>query len=190
MGSPSLGVLIRNSWLLRIAAGLRQAAPTTRPFSSIRQADGQNLIPRPEALSSAFALNYVLKQEWLAVGVENAVAHTQKLAGLFRDEMQRRGIHTLGLSRESSVVVITGIPQLDAVYHALELKRLDSRKVAALLDNGQEISGIRFCFHHFHGDDDVRDLAELIGNTNAEADRPTAEGGLEPPVQRSLRQSA
>jgi selenocysteine lyase/cysteine desulfurase len=84
--------------------------------------------------------------------------------------MHKRSIRTIGISRESSAVVITDIPQLDAMYNAL-VKRLDCRIVTAALDNGQQASGIRFCFHHYHSDEDVLDLAELIGNIHAEADR-------------------
>jgi selenocysteine lyase/cysteine desulfurase len=43
--------------------------------------------------------------------------------------------------------------------------------VTVVLDNGQQASGIRFCFHHYHSDEDVRDLAEVIGKLNTEADR-------------------
>src|ERR1035441_10842774 len=105
-----------------------------------------------EGFSPSIALNYVLKQEWLAVGVENATGHTKKLANLFRDEMHKRSIRTIGISRESSAVVITDMPQLEAMYHALELKRWDCRIVTAALDNGQQASGIRFCFQHQHCD--------------------------------------
>jgi selenocysteine lyase/cysteine desulfurase len=170
LGSPSIGVLVRNDWLLRVAGGVPQAAPTPRPFSSLGQADGHDMPAGFDGFSPWFALNYVLQQEWLAVGVENATRHTKKLAGLFRDEMHKRSIRTIGISRESSAVVITDIPQLDAMYNAL-LKRLDCRIVTAALDNGQQASGIRFCFHHYHSDEDVLDLAELIGNIHAEAGR-------------------
>jgi hypothetical protein len=34
----------------------------------------------------------------------------------------------------------------------------------------------RFCFHHFHSDDDVQSLAELIGNLQADARRGTPDG--------------
>jgi selenocysteine lyase/cysteine desulfurase len=43
--------------------------------------------------------------------------------------------------------------------------------VTAVQDNGQQASGIRFCFHHYHSDEDVRNLAEVIGKLNAETDR-------------------
>jgi selenocysteine lyase/cysteine desulfurase len=171
LGSPSIGILVRNDWLLRVAGGVPQAVPTPRPFSSIRQADGHDMPSALEGFSPSIALNYVLKQEWLAVGVENATGHTKKLANLFRDEMHKRSIRTIGISRESSAVVITDMPQLEAMYHALELKRWDCRIVTAALDNGQQASGIRFCFHHYHSDEDVLKLAELIGNINLEADR-------------------
>ena len=191
LGSPSIGILVRNGWLLRVACGVPEAAPTPRPFSSIRQADGHDMPPAPGGFSSSFALNYVLKQEWLAVGVENATGHTKKLASLFRDEMHKLGIRTIGISRESSALVITDIPQLEAMYHALELKRLDCRIVTAALDNGQRASGIRFCFHHYHSDEDVRDLAELIGSINGEANRSMPDQNAEPRVvERSLKQSA
>ena len=170
LGSPSIGILVRNDWLLRVAGGVPQAAPIPRPFSSIRQADGGGVPQAFDGLSPSFALNYVLQQEWLAVGIENATRHTKKLASLFRDEMHKRSIRTIGISRESSAVVITGMPQLEAMYNAPELKRLDCRMVTALLDNGQPASGIRFCFHHYHSDEDVRGLAEVIGQINAEAD--------------------
>ena len=61
--------------------------------------------------------------------------------------------------------------QIEAMYLAPELKRLDCRMVTAVQDNGQPASGIRFCFHHYHSDEDVRNLAEVIGKINAEADR-------------------
>jgi selenocysteine lyase/cysteine desulfurase len=57
------------------------------------------------------------------------------------------------------------------MYLAPQLKRLDCRMVTAVLDNGQQASGIRFCFHHYHSDEDVRNLAEVIGKLNAETDR-------------------
>jgi selenocysteine lyase/cysteine desulfurase len=105
--------------------------------------------------------------------------------------MHKRGIRTIGISRESSALVITDIPQLEAMYHALELKRLDCRIVTAALDNGQRASGIRFCFHHYHSDEDVRDLAELIGSINGEANRSIPDQNAEPRVvERSFKQSA
>ena len=171
LGTPSIGILVRNGWLLRVAGGVPQAALIPRPFSSIRQSDGSDMPRALGGFSSSFALNYVVQQEWLAVGAENATRHTKKLAGLFRDEMHKRSIRTIGISGASSVVVITGMAQLEAMYHAPELKRLDCRMVTAVLGNGQPASGIRFCFHHYHSDEDVRDLAELIGKANAEADR-------------------
>jgi selenocysteine lyase/cysteine desulfurase len=170
LGSPSIGILVRNDWLLRVAGGVPHAAPTPRPFSSISQANGHDIPAGFDGFSPSFALNYVLQQEWLAVGVENATTHTKKLAGLFRDEMHKRSIRTIGISRESSAVAITDIPQLEAMYRTLA-KRLDCRIVTAALDNGKQASGIRFCFHHYHSDEDVRDLAELIGNIYVEADR-------------------
>jgi selenocysteine lyase/cysteine desulfurase len=171
LGTPSIGILVRNDWLLRVAGGVPQAAPTPRPFSSIRQSDGSEMPGSFDGFSSSFALNYVVQQEWLAVGVENATKHTKKLASLFRDEMHKRSIRTIGISAVSSAVVIADVPQIEAMYHAPELKRLDCRMVTAVLDNGQQASGIRFCFHHYHSDEDVRDLAEVIGKINAEADR-------------------
>ena len=125
--------------------------------------------PVLDGYSPFFALNYVVQQEWLVVGMESATRHSKILAGLFRDEMHRRGIRTIGISRDGSIVVIADMPQPQAMYHALELKRLDCRIVDATLQNGQRTSGIRFCFHHYHSDEDVRDLAEFIGNINAEA---------------------
>jgi selenocysteine lyase/cysteine desulfurase len=171
LGTPSIGILVRNDWLLRVAGGVPQAAPTPRPFSSIRQSDGSEMPGSFDGFSSSFALNYVVQQEWLAVGVEDATKHTKKLAGLFRDEMHKRSIRTIGISAVSSAVVIADVPQIEAMYHAPELKRLDCRMVTAVLDNGQPASGIRFCFHHYHSDEDVRNLAEVIGKINAEADR-------------------
>src|SRR5207249_10677164 len=38
LGTQSSGILVRNAWLLRVIAGIRQAAPTGRPFASFRQA--------------------------------------------------------------------------------------------------------------------------------------------------------
>jgi selenocysteine lyase/cysteine desulfurase len=171
LGTPSIGILVRNDWLLRVGGGVPHAAPTPRPFSSIRQSDGSEMPRSFDGFSSSFALNYVVQQEWLAVGVENATKHSKKLAGLFRDEMHKRSIRTIGISAVSSAVVIADVPQIEAMYHAPELKRLDCRMVTAVLDNGQQASGIRFCFHHYHSDEDVRDLAEVIGKINAEADR-------------------
>ena len=190
LGSPSIGILVRNDWLLRVAGGVSQAVAVPRSFSSLRQAVSSDVPPAFEGSSPSFALNYVLMQEWLPVGVENATLQTNKLANLFRDEMQRRGIRTLGISRESSAVVITDIPQPEAMQHALQLKRLDCRIVTANLEGGQAASGIRFSFHHYHSDDDVRDLAELVGNINAEAIRsrpaPEAQPRL---VERSFTKS-
>jgi selenocysteine lyase/cysteine desulfurase len=171
LGTPSIGILVRNDWLLRVAGGVPQAAPTPRPFSSIHQSDGSDMPRSLDGFSPSFALNYVAQQEWLAVGVENATKHTKKLAGLFRDEMHKRSIRTIGVSAVSSAVVIADVPQLEAMYLAPQLKRLDCRMVTAVLDNGQQASGIRFCFHHYHSDEDVRNLAEVIGKLNAEADR-------------------
>jgi selenocysteine lyase/cysteine desulfurase len=171
LGSPSIGILVRNDWLLRVAGGVPQAAATPRPMSSLRQADGHDMPPALDGFAPSFALNYVLKEEWLAVGVENATQHTKKLANLFRDEMHKRSIRTIGISREGSAVAIADIPQLEAMYRALALKRLDCRMVSAALDNGQQASGIRFCFHHYHSDEDILDLAEMVGNINLEADR-------------------
>ena len=171
LGTPSIGILVRNDWLLRVAGGVPQAAPTPRPFSSIRQSDGSEMPGSFDGFSSSFALNYVVQQEWLAVGVENATKHTKKLADIFRDEMHKRSIHTIGISGVSSAVVIADVPQIAAMYHAPELKRLDCRMVTTVLGNGQQASGIRFCFHHYHSDEDVRNLAEIIGKLNAEADR-------------------
>jgi hypothetical protein len=88
--------------------------------------------------------------------------------------MHKRSIRTIGISAVSSAVVIADVPQIEAMYHAPELKRLDCRLVTTVLDNGQQASGIRFCFHHYHSDEDVRDLAEVIGKINAEADRGIA----------------
>jgi selenocysteine lyase/cysteine desulfurase len=171
LGTPPIGILVRNDWMLRVAGGVPQAAPTPRPFSSIRQSDGCDMPGSFDGFSSSFALNYVVQQEWLAVGVENATKHTKKLADIFRDEMHKRSIHTIGISGVSSAVVIADVPQIAAMYHAPELKRLDCRMVTTVLGNGQQASGIRFCFHHYHSDEDVRNLAEIIGKLNAEADR-------------------
>ena len=170
LGTPSIGILVRNDWLLRVAGGVPQAAPIPRPFSSIRQSDGSEMPGAFDEFSSSFALNYVVQQEWLAVGVENATKHTKKLASLFRDEMHKRSIRTIGISAVSSAVVIADVPQIEAMYHAPELKRLDCRMVTAVLDNGQRALGIRFCFHHYHSDEDVLNLAEAIGKINAGAD--------------------
>jgi selenocysteine lyase/cysteine desulfurase len=191
LGTSSSGILVRNGWLLRVAAGIRQAAPTARPFSSFHQVDSQDIPVAYDRFSSWFALNYVLKHEWLAVGVEKATKHTKRLACLFRDEMHKRDVRTIGISAASSAVVITDIPQTEALYRALELKRLECRIVSAGVANGEPALGIRFCFHHYHSDEDVRNLAELIGNFKAEADSSRPEQAAEPPViERSFRQSA
>jgi selenocysteine lyase/cysteine desulfurase len=190
LGSPSIGILVRNDWLLRVAGGVPQAVSVPRPFASLRQAGGSDMPPALDGFSPSFALNYVVQQEWLVVGVENATRHSKILAGLFRDEMHRRGVRTIGMSRDSSIVVIADVPQPEAMYHELELKRLDCRMVEATLQSGQRTWGIRFCFHHYHSDEDVRDLAELIGDLNAEA-VGAQDRGAEPPVaERSFKQSA
>jgi selenocysteine lyase/cysteine desulfurase len=190
LGTPSSGILVRNGWLLRVMAGIREAAATGRPFSTFRQMDSDEMPGSYDKFSSWFALNYVLKHEWLAVGIENAITHTKKLASLFRDEMHKRDIRTIGISPATSVVVITDIPKIEALYHALELKRLDCRIVNADLGNGERVAGIRFCFHHYHSDEYVRDLAELVGDFKADADRDRPDSPEPPLVQRSLRQSA
>jgi selenocysteine lyase/cysteine desulfurase len=191
LGTSSSGILVRNGWLLRVAAGIRQAALTARPFSSFHQVDSQDIPVAYDRFSSWFALNYVLKHEWLAVGVEKATKHTKGLACLFRDEMHKRDVRTIGISAASSAVVITDIPQTEALYRALELKRLECRIVSAGVTNGEPALGIRFCFHHYHSDEDVRNLAEFIGNFKADADSTRPEQTAESPViQRSFRQSA
>jgi selenocysteine lyase/cysteine desulfurase len=184
LGSPSIGILIRNGWLLRAMAEIRQAALTMRPCSSFHQADSHDISPTFEGSLPSFALNFVLKHEWLAVGIENATKHTSKLASLFRDEMRKRGIRIIGISGQSSAVVITDIPQVEALHHALQSKRLDCRIVTADLDDGERASGIRFCFHHYHSDEDVLDLAELIGNINADINRDTADAPAESRANR------
>ncbi len=191
LGTPSSGILIRNAWLLRAAAGIREVALPDRPFSSFRQVDSHELPAEYDRFSSWFALNYVLKHDWLATGIENAIKHTNKLAGLFRDEMHKRDIGTLGISAATSSVVITDIPQTEALYHVLERKRLDCRKVRGNSGDDGRTSGIRFCFHHYHSDDDVRNLAELIGDFKAEAESSRLEqvAGLAV-IPRSFRQSA
>jgi selenocysteine lyase/cysteine desulfurase len=145
LGTSSSGILVRNGWLLRVAAGIRQAALTARPFSSFHQVDSQDIPVAYDRFSSWFALNYVLKHEWLAVGVEKATKHTKGLACLFRDEMHKRDVRTIGISAASSAVVITDIPQTEALYRALELKRLECRIVSAGVANGEPALGIRFC---------------------------------------------
>ena len=115
LGSPSVGILIRNGWLLRVTAGMQQETPATRPFSSVRLALSDPMPPSYDTFFPWFAFNHVLKNEWLAVGVEKAVNHSNKLAALFRDEMHKRDIRTIGLSRQSSAVVITNVPQMEAL---------------------------------------------------------------------------
>jgi selenocysteine lyase/cysteine desulfurase len=189
LGTPSSGILVRNGWLLRVVAGIETGDPADT-FASPRQVNLQDMPAAYDDVSSWFALNYVLKHEWLAVGIENATKHTKKLACLFCDEMHKRDVHTIGISAASSAIVISDIPQMKELYHSLELRRLDCRMVTADLGNGERMSGIRFCFHHYHSDDDVRDLAELIGDFKAKADltRPV------PPepfvIQGSFKQTA
>ncbi len=191
LGSPSVGVLIRNSWLLRVAGDIRQAAHSRRPFSSFRQTDAQDMSPAYDSFLPWFALNYVLKHEWLSVGVESATKHTKKLAGLFRDEMHKLDLRTVGISADTSVVVVSDVPQIEALYRTLEARRLDCRLVTADLDSGKRTSGIRFCFHHYHSDEDVRDLAELIGNICVEAYRHAPGEAVQPvATERRFRLSA
>jgi selenocysteine lyase/cysteine desulfurase len=178
LGTQSCGILVRNGWLLRVVADIPQVNPV---ISSGLDDD----------VSSWFTLNYVLKHEWLAVGIENATKHTKKLASLFCDEMNRRDVHTIGVSAASSAVVITDIPRMEVLYRELELKRVECRIISAEAGNGEPKSGIRFCFHHYHSGDDVRDLAELIGDFRAKGDGATPEHNPEPIViQHLLKQSA
>jgi selenocysteine lyase/cysteine desulfurase len=122
-----------------------------------------------------FALNYVLKKEWLPIGADNASKHTTKLASLFRDEMRKREIRTIGISGRSSAVVITAdVLQIEALHQTLQSKRLLCSLVSAQLGSGRPAKGIRFCFHHYHSDDDVRDLAELVANASTAAQAQTA----------------
>jgi selenocysteine lyase/cysteine desulfurase len=192
LGTPSCGILVRNGWLLRVVADIGQVDPSAALSSSgFGQVYSQNVPAAYDRVSSWFALNYVLKHEWLAVGVENATNHTKKLARLFCDEMHKRDVHTIGISSATSTVVIRDIPQMERLYHSLELKRLDCRIVSVDLGNGKRTSGIRFCFHHYHSDDDVRDLAELIGDFKTEAGNTMPEQSAEPIViQPSFKQTA
>lgn len=80
---------------------------------------------------------------------------------------------------------------MEVLYRELELKRLECRIVTAEVGNGEPKSGIRFCFHHYHSDDDVRDLAEFIGDFRAKGDGATPDHNSEPIViQHPFEQSA
>ncbi|MBV9301625.1 MAG: aminotransferase class V-fold PLP-dependent enzyme [Acidobacteriaceae bacterium] len=191
LGRPSVGVLVRNAWLLRITGEVEQPTSAMLPVCSLHHEDLQDTPPTYRDFFPWFALNYVLKHEWLPVGAEKATKHTNNLATLFRDEVHKRDVRTIGIWGESSVVVISGIPQTEAVYHALESKHVECRLVSADVDKAK-VQGIRFCFHHYHSDDDVRDLAELIGDLiSLQAYRHTPDLPNEPPVpERYFRQSA
>ncbi len=174
LGTPSVGVLVRNGWLLRVTAQMPEAAALKRPFSSFRPGDTQDLPATYESFFPWFALNYLLKHEWLEVGAEAATKQTKQLAELFRTEMQKRDFRVIGNAGESSMVVITDVPQIDALYRALENKRVRCRMVSSDLDSGRRSFGIRFCFHHYHDDEDVRDLAEFIGKSMVYSDADEA----------------
>lgn len=176
LGSPSVGILARNGWLLSVGGGeVQQRNPTARPFSRSGSMQKGDKAPTYEGFAPWFALNYVLKKEWLAIGADNASKHTTKLASLFRDEMRKREIRTIGISGGSSAVVITAdVLQIEALHQTLQSKRLLCSLVSAQLGSGRPAKGIRFCFHHYHSDDDVRDLAELVANASTEAQAQTA----------------
>jgi selenocysteine lyase/cysteine desulfurase len=176
LGSPSVGIIVRNGWLLSVGAELQQRNPVARPFSRLDSGETMDISATYESFVPWFTLNYVLLHEWLAIGADNTSKHTMKLAGLFRDEMRKREIRTVGISGASSAVVITDLPQIEAVHQALESKRLQCSLVGAQLDSDRRATGIRFCFHHYHSDDDVRDLAELIADVGREAEPQTLAG--------------
>ena len=81
------------------------------------------------------------------------------------------------------MVVIADVPAVHTLFRALEAKSVRCRMVGADLDSGKQALGIRFCFHHYHDDEDVRDLAEYIGKitANANSDQsPDEPVGLRP----------
>jgi selenocysteine lyase/cysteine desulfurase len=170
LGTLSVGVLVRNSWLLRVTAQMTEAAPLKRPFSTFRPTGVQDMPVTYDGFFPWFALNFLLKHEWLVVGAATSAGQTKHLAELFRTEMRKRDFRVIGNAGESSIVVIANVPRIDPLYHALETKRVRCRIVSADLDSGKRTFGIRFCFHHYHDDEDVRDLAEFIGKIAVDVD--------------------
>ena len=193
LGTPSLGILVRNGWLLRVTANMPDAAPLKRPFSAFGQTGAQELPATYESFFPWFALNFLLKREWLVVGADAAAKHSIRLAGLFRSEMQKRDFRIVGTFSEGSTVVIANVPHTHELYRALDAKRVRCRMVSADLESGKRAFGIRFCFHHYHDDEDVRDLAEFIGKiaVNADPDHsPDDAIGPLPADQRYFAKSA
>jgi len=163
LAPPSLGVLIRNEWLLAQAHKIT-AAPKFRNGFAVYRSNGDEVhVPSFEKFEPCFGLNYVLKHEWLALGMDKIMAHNAALAALFRRELAQHEVRIIGGPNPGAIALVTADEHIATLHTPFEERNIRAKMVNWPTAEGKELQGFRFCFHHYHNDEDVRRLADTIG---------------------------
>jgi selenocysteine lyase/cysteine desulfurase len=171
LAPPSLGVMIRNEWLLAQAHKIT-AAPKFQNAFAVYRSNGEEVhVPSFEKFEPYFGLNYVLKHEWLALGMDKITTHNAALAALFRRELAQQEVRIIGGSNSGAIALVTADEHIPTLHACFEERNLRAKMVSWPTGEGLDLQGLRFCFHNYHNDEDVRRLADTIGQLVTQVNR-------------------
>jgi selenocysteine lyase/cysteine desulfurase len=154
-----LGILIRNNETLRGTHGLTDFELPNRPDSSYP------IGLRPFSITISydpyFGLSSILRDEFQVLRMASISSHNQRLAELFRNEMMSLGYRAIGEESLSSIVSISFGAVTEALHRGLQLHGVKC-KFLRIEGERDPLVMIRFCFHFFHGRDDLFRLIDRI----------------------------
>jgi selenocysteine lyase/cysteine desulfurase len=162
----NLGLLIRNYELLRKIQGFTSLSGPERPDSTYPA------VSKPTSVTinydPYFGLSAVLRNEFLSIRMNSIATHNKRLVDLFRNEILALGYRVLSNEDHSSVCSVSFGSATEALHRGLQFNGYKCRysriEVNDLISGTEResIPAIRFCFHFYHGQDDVYRLLDTI----------------------------
>lgn len=190
IGAASVYLTCGHKWLLgKAALGIAVDGPKglsdedrenlrklDQPFSRMDQKN--EYTQEVVALEPAISLNYMLR-EFRAVGVQRIAAHNLELAQLFMEQALGQGLRLVPHTGQSGIVAIR-VPNARAMQDRLAEEQMfcqsfefgsNPGSLAQHRESDQHDGVLRFGFHYFMDDQDVRRLIESIARNRAMATR-------------------
>jgi selenocysteine lyase/cysteine desulfurase len=154
-----LGILIRNRDLLLNRHKYGSLETPKRPDSSYP------FVSRPFSVTISydpyFGLSSMLRNELQIVRMNNIANHNRRLADLFRNEILALGYRALGDENQGSMVSVSFAGMTEPLHRSLQLHGIKC-KFLRIEHSSDTLPTIRFCFHFYHGKDDVFRLLDFI----------------------------
>jgi len=154
-----LGILVRNGDLLRTKHGYETFEMPNRPDSAFPVTNSPFSVTI--SYDPYFGLGSVLRDEFQVIKMDIIAKHNRRLADMFRNEMMSFGYRSIGDESHSAIVSVAFGAATEALHRSLQVQGIKC-KFLRLESEADPILIIRFCFHFYHGKDDLFRLLDKI----------------------------